>query len=184
MNISTVMLQAFFGTTFDLERTANARAKEHRITLIINKVKEMVYAYTEDKLDALLCKWQQYPPFLVIGKSLWPQRKEWAHCYRKRLLLQGNHTNNSSEAGMKILKELIFSHVKAHHLVQVFHFLTETLESCYCRKLLSISNNRQDTCVALRFQGMNIARLFENCCSVNWTVRNCGVRKSEVPSYL
>ena len=46
---------------------------------------------------------------------------------------------------MKILKELIFSRVKAYNMIQVFHFLSETLESYYCRKLLSISNNRLDT---------------------------------------
>ena len=54
---------------------------------------------------------------------------------------------------MKILKELIFSRVKAYNMVQVFHFLSETLESYYCRKLLSISN-RLDTYIALRFQGL------------------------------
>ena len=37
----------------------------------------------------------------------------------------------------------------------MFHFLSETLESYYCQKLLSISNNRFDTYIALRYQGLH-----------------------------
>ena len=60
---------------------------------------------------------------------------------------------------MKILKELIFSRVKAYNMVQVFHFLSETLESYYCRKLLSIANNRLDIYIALRFQGLHANKI-------------------------
>ena len=60
---------------------------------------------------------------------------------------------------MKILKELIFSRVKAYNMVQVFHFLSETLESYYCRKLLSISNNRLDTYIAIQFQGLHAHKI-------------------------
>ena len=56
---------------------------------------------------------------------------------------------------MKILKEIVFSRVKAYNCVQLFHFLAETLESYYCRKLLNVSNNTLDTYVTLRFQGLN-----------------------------
>ncbi len=117
--------------------------KEHRI-ILIKKFKDLVYADKEEQLSHLyssILKFplvQQYPKFLSHLKSLWPRRKEWAHCYRKRLMLRGNHTNNYAEAGMKILKELIFSRVKAYNMVQVFHFLSETLESYHCRKLLRL----------------------------------------------
>ena len=110
------------------------KVKEDRITLI-KKVKELVYAEGEEKLDNLYLQLQKnetaksYPQFLSHLSSLWPRKKEWAHCYRKHLLLRGNHTNNYSEAGMKILKDLIFSRVKAYNMVQVFHFLSETLET-------------------------------------------------------
>jgi len=60
---------------------------------------------------------------------------------------------------MKILKEMIFSRVKAYNMVQVFHFLSETLENYYCRKLLSVSNNRLDTYIALRFQGLHATKI-------------------------
>ena len=156
--------------------------KEYRITLI-KKFKDLVYAEKEEQLLKLYSSMQkcpkvlQYPKFLSHLKSLWPRRKEWAHCYRKRLLLRGNHTNNYSEAGMKILKELIFSRVKAYNMVQVFHFLSETLESYYCRKLLSVSNNRLDTYVALRFQGLHAAKIpresiVETSCKNVFTVKS------------
>ena len=57
------------------------------------------------------------------------------------------------------MKELIFSRVKAYNMVQVFHFLSETLESYYCRRLLCISNNRLDAYIALRFQGLHAAKI-------------------------
>ena len=97
----------------------------------------------------------KYSQFISHMLALWPRRKEWAHCYRQDILLRGNHTNNFAEAGIKILKEIVFSRVKAYNLVQIFHFLTDTMEAYYCRKLLSVSNNRLDTYIAHHFQGCN-----------------------------
>ena len=80
-------------------------AKQDRI-ILIKKVKELVYVDSEEKLEDLYSMLQKseivkrYPRFLSHITSFWPRRKEWAHCYRKRLLLRGNHTNNYSEAGM------------------------------------------------------------------------------------
>ena len=91
----------------------NSICKDDRIALI-KKVKELVYSksellldhlYQEFLADPLCCK---YPSFLEHIKSLWPCRKEWAHCYRQSLMVRGNHTNNYTEAGMRVLKELIF----------------------------------------------------------------------------
>ena len=81
--------------------------------------------------------------------------KEWAHCHRKCLMIRGNHTNNYAEAGIKILKELVFSRIKAYNMVQMFHFVVDTMDNYYQRKLLSIANNRLETYVALRFKGIN-----------------------------
>ena len=63
--------------------------------------------------------------------SHWAKRHQWALCFRASLPIRGNHTNNYSEAGMKILKELIFSRVKAYNIVEMFHFVTDTLEMFY-----------------------------------------------------
>ena len=67
--------------------------------------------------------------------------------------IRGNHTNNYAEAGIKILKELVFSRVKAYNLVQMFSFVTGVMDIYYNKKILSLANNRVETYVALRFQG-------------------------------
>ena len=68
-------------------------------------------------------------------------------------------TNNYSEAGMKILKELIFSRVKAYNIIQMFHFVMDALEMFYQRKLLSIAHCRFDHYVSLRFRGINASKI-------------------------
>ena len=74
--------------------------------------------------------------------------------YRKHLLIRGNRTNNYAEAGMRILKDLVFSRVKAYNLVQMFSFVTECLELYYTRKILSVAHNRYEHHISLKFQGI------------------------------
>ena len=85
--------------------------------------------------------------------------KDWAHCHRKCLIIRGNHTNNYTEAGIKILKELVFSRIKAYNMVQMFHFVVDIIDNYYQRKLLSIANNRLETYMALRFKGVNTKKI-------------------------
>ena len=101
----------------------------------------------------------KYPHFCNHVKSLWTKRDQWALCFRASLPVCGNHTNNYSEAGMKFLKELIFSRVKAYNIIQMFHFVTDALEMLYQRKLLSIAHCRFDHYVSLRFRGINASKI-------------------------
>ncbi len=78
----------------------------------------------------------------------------WAICYRKHLLVRGNHTNNYAEAGIRIVKDLVFNWVKAYNIVQMFSFITECLEMYYSRKLLSVAHNRVDRYISIKYQGM------------------------------
>ena len=137
----------------------NQIANEDR-SILINKIKMMVYADTEDQLFRFYNEFQQsdigkkYPHYSEYIKSQWDRRKEWALCYRKKLLVRGNHTNNYAEAGIRILKDLVFSRVKAYNLVQMFSFVTECLELYYTRKILSVAHNRFDRHISLKFQGL------------------------------
>ena len=90
---------------------------------------------------------------------MWDKRYAWAHCYRVNLPTRGNHINKYAEAGIRILKEIIFSRVNAYNLVQMFSFVYEVMEIYYQKKLLSLANNRIETYVALRFQGINAQKL-------------------------
>ena len=88
--------------------------------------------------------------------------KEWALCYQKHLLVRGNQTNNYAEAGMRILKDLVFSRVKVYNLVQMFSFVTECLELYYSRKILSVAHNRFDHHISLKFQGIKCSGISES----------------------
>ena len=138
--------------------------KDDRVTLI-QEIRKLVNAPTEDSLTSLydqLLKHAvsvKYPYFLDHLKSLWTKRDSWAHCYRHKLLIRGNYTNNYAEAGIKILKELVFSRVKAYNLVQMFTFIYDIMDMYYQKKRIAISNHRFETYVALRFQGLNAKKV-------------------------
>ena len=102
---------------------------------------------------------QKYPHFVNHMSTLWEKRNLWAHCFRKSLLIRGNHTNNYAEAGIKILKELIFGRVKAYNLVQMFYLIVETLELYYKRTFVNIANNRLESYIAVRFQGLDAKKI-------------------------
>ena len=125
----------------------NKIQKDDRIALI-QKIKGLVYSNTKEDLQSKYTSLissetaLRYPHFITHMSEVWQKRKLWAHCSRKSLLIRGNHTNNYAEAGIKILKDLIFGRVKAYNLVQMFYFVVETLELYYKRKFLNIANNR------------------------------------------
>ena len=128
---------------------------------LIQKVKDLVYAKTiqdlTDKYQKFLksAEVTKYPRFSHHMQLLWDRRSEWAHCFRSTALIRGNHTNNYAEAGMRVLKELIFGRVKAYNLIQMFQFVTEIMERYYKSKLLSIAYTRVDRFISLRYQGLN-----------------------------
>lgn len=133
-----------------------------RKTLILI-IKSLVYAENEKQLTDRYTAFSKsamatkYPKYFSYVRNHWGRRKEWALCFRQHLLVRGNYTNNYSEAGIRILKELIFSRVKAYNHVQMFSFVTECLELYYTRKLLSVAHNRIDRYVSLKFQGIKCA---------------------------
>ena len=82
---------------------------------------------------------------------MWSRRSEWALCYRSGLPVRDNNTNNISEAGVRILKEIVFSRVKAYNLAEMFKFVVEKLENYYQRNLLSVAHNCLDRYIQVRF---------------------------------
>ncbi len=133
--------------------------------VLIDLVKSLVYAKSEFLLQEQYGSFrkhptvQKYPNFLQYIQSLYTQRKDWALAYRIGIPVRGNHTNNYSEASIGILKELIFSRIKAYNLVQMFEFATEALELYHQRKLLSVAHNRVDHYVSVKYRGLNASRI-------------------------
>ena len=120
------------------------------------RVSELEQKYKEFKAHLTV---QKYPAFVQHISNLWPRRDEWALCYRSGLPVRGNNTNNVSEAGVRILKEIVFSRVKAYNLVEMFQFVTEKLENYYQCKLLSVAHNRLDHYIQARFRGVNAGKI-------------------------
>ena len=142
----------------------NKIAQADRV-ILINLLKKFLYSKSELLLNENYRELlnhttaSKYPQFCKYVQSHWAKRHQWALCFHASLPIHGNHTNNYSEAGMKILKELIFSRLKAYNIVQMFHFVTDALEMFYQRKLLSIAHCRFDHYVSLRFRGINIYKI-------------------------
>ena len=67
--------------------------------------------------------------------------------------------NNYSENSIGILKELIFSRIKAYNLVQMFQLATEALELYHQRKLLSVAHNRVDHYISVKYRGLNASKI-------------------------
>ena len=135
---------------------------------LMKMIKALVYSKSEIELKGLYGKLKsneiaiRYPHFLQHIQSLWPRRHDWALCYRRAYLTRGNHTNNYAEAGIKIVKDLIFSRIKAYNLTQMFAFISESMELYYQRKLLNVSNSRMDNFVAGKFLGKGAETVQQN----------------------
>ena len=136
----------------------------NRATLL-KLVKALVYARSDRDLQLEYKKFlahpvvRKYPNFLKHIQALWPRRQEWALAYRSSIPVRGNNTNNLSEAGIRILKEIVFSRVKAYNLVEMFQFVIEKMECYYQRKLLSVAHNRIDRYIQLKFRGIGAGKI-------------------------
>ena len=116
--------------------------------LIMNIVRKMVYSHSENELERYYAKLTdpseqipcKYQKVCDRTSNHWKSRHEWALIYRQKLLTRGHNTNNIAEAGIRIIKDLVFERVKAYNLVQMFGFITETMELYFQNRLLEISH--------------------------------------------
>ena len=152
------VLQAFWTWLHDGKNKVH---KEHR-QVLMSKIKELVYAQSEQTLNS---KYQQlasdstvklYPKFVQHIKNYWPKRERWALCFRSELMTRGNNTNNYAEAGIKVLKEQVFSRIKAYNLLEMVSFVIDVMEMYYQRRLLHLANNQIDRYITLRFCGLKL----------------------------
>ena len=91
-------------------------AKEDRQPIML-LVKSMLYTPHEQdfrqKYVSIMTKTPnsyitQYPNLRHRLEQIWECRSEWALSYRVDKIMRGNHTNNYAEAGMRIIKEIVF----------------------------------------------------------------------------
>ena len=153
---------------------------------IFNLVRKLVYVKSEGSLNA----WYdtimesvyatQYPHLADRLRQFWERRSEWALSYRVREVTRGNHTNNYAEGDIRILKEIIFDRVKAYNLIQMFEFLTTTMEQYFCNRLLDVAHSRYRPGIAVKYRHLyksldtitSMDRLSEHIYSVTENTRD------------
>ena len=132
---------------------------------IMNIIRSLVYITSEKDLgksyedltnpDIPNSFVNQYPNLQKHLQSFWKRRSEWALSHRVWDLTRGNHTNNYAEAGIRVLKELIFGRVKAYNLIQMYQFITTTMDTYYSSRLLDIAHSRFRPGLSLRYRELN-----------------------------
>src|SRR5437764_779217 len=106
----------------------------------MGRMKKILYAQTDTDMNAYYLELKQdfyhlYPLLQKHFEILWERRCFWALCFRSKLPMRGNNTNNYIERSFGLLKDIIFARTQAFNLVQVFHFVTENMERYYKRRL-------------------------------------------------
>ena len=105
----------------------------------------------------------KYPQLAKRMQQFWERHDEWAISHRidsyqydcllsssLDLMIRGNHTDNYAEAGMRVLKEIVLGRMKAYNLIQMFQFVTTTMEAYFTNRLLDIAHSRYRPRVALK----------------------------------
>ncbi|CAG8773372.1 37186_t:CDS:2 [Gigaspora margarita] len=67
-------------------------------------------------------------------------RQFWTLSFCLELPLRGNNTNNYIERGFGVMKDIIFTRTQAYNPVQMFQFITTSMERFYEKRLLRIAN--------------------------------------------
>lgn len=115
---------------------------------IMHIIRSLVYQRNEVELEKQLEASSpesfaaRYPQLVTRLEVFWERRREWSLASRALTMTRGNDTNNYAEAGIRVLKEIVFGRVKAYNLLQMFDFVTTTMEIYYSTRLLDIAHSR------------------------------------------
>ena len=146
-----------------LLNSSNKILVQHRQHLM-QLMRNIVYAKTEEILNHEYQYLKQdqisklYINFIKHVDTYWERWQEWAICYRDSTSTRGINTNNYAQAGIRILKDILFQRIRAYNLVQVFEFITVTFEMYYEHRLLSVAYNRMDRYISIRHKGVGASK--------------------------
>ena len=139
-------LQSWWTWLWEKKNGINKKDK----VLIMGIVRQMVYSHTEKELEEHYAKLTD-PDEIIPGMYAnvsnratihWESRHKWALNYRTKMVTRGHNTNNIAEAGIRIVKDLVFERIKAYNWVQMFGFITETMELYFQNRLLQIAHSQ------------------------------------------
>ena len=83
---------------------------------------DLCTAYAKFLVDDLV---KLYPNFKLRMEVNWQRQNKCALCYRINILTRNNNTVISQEAGIQMVKELVFGRIKAYNLIQIFQSVTK-----------------------------------------------------------
>ena len=94
-----------------------------------------------------------FPLYVKYLDTLYSYRKSWAFCYRSKLLIRGQNTNNISEAQFGVIKDKLLQRVKEYNVVALVQKLLDDFSNHYKDKLESIASSSYDIHAPKRYQG-------------------------------
>lgn len=83
----------------------------------------------------------KYPQWIKYINEYWAFKEKWALAYRDEKI-RGHHTNNFSEANIRIFKDVVLSRVKAYNVISLVDFCATGLEQYHVTKLRDFANFR------------------------------------------
>ncbi|XP_057311257.1 uncharacterized protein LOC130649070 [Hydractinia symbiolongicarpus] len=131
---------------------------QHDRPVIMAKFRKVVYAELETEMEEVYDKLldsfgPKYPQLTSYLENVYDMRERWCLCYRRKMTIRGNNTNNFVEAQFLVLKDNILNRTKEININGLFEKLTKDFNDHYKSKLLSVANGRFDGIYSRRFMG-------------------------------
>jgi len=104
-----------------------------------------MYARTTEELEESILEFEDSTPhegYRKRVKEFLERKEEWVSLFRDNLLMRGHHTNNFSEATIRILKDVILQRVKAYNVVALINYIVTVWENYMKTRILRVAYNR------------------------------------------
>lgn len=104
-----------------------------------------MYARTVEELEETIDSFKEIVTHALYAKRIvdFLQRKEeWVSLFRNDILMRNHHTNNYSEATIRILKDVILERVKAYNLIALINYVITVWENYMKTRIMRVAYNR------------------------------------------
>jgi len=146
-------LQAFWRYIWENKHNVPKDERPH----LYNMFKRCAWASTLDEFQTLFNEMLQEsvvtsnPTLKKHLEELQCREAEWALCFRTELLIRGHHTDNLSEANIRIMKDQLLNRMKAFSITQLFDFMSTKLDAYFERRISEVITNRVSNYTSSRY---------------------------------
>ncbi|KAE8741294.1 hypothetical protein FOCC_FOCC013182 [Frankliniella occidentalis] len=113
--------------------------------LFMASFKKIMYARSAEDLEENIVEFEAtvtHDKYNTRVIEFLKRKEEWVSLFRDHLLMRGHHTNNYSEATIRILKDVILQRVKAYNLIALINYIVTVWESYMKTRILRVAYNR------------------------------------------